>query len=134
MRLLGYHKAYIYIYICYFIKSAVRIPNTTCIRSISMTGLGLVGLMGLWQNSSHTSHHINISATNRLHQTLFSLASRYRSYPQLHPPKNGITQCFQKAPNQLITLRMGVVCVWAKKLSKDMELEEKRVKKTKRNV
>ena len=22
-----------------------------------MTGLGLVGLMGLWQNSSHTSHH-----------------------------------------------------------------------------
>ena len=37
-----------HIYICYFIKSAVGIPNTTCIRSISMTGLGLVGLMGLW--------------------------------------------------------------------------------------
>ena len=26
-----------------------------------MTGLGLVGLMGLWQNSSHTSRHINTS-------------------------------------------------------------------------
>ena len=50
---------YIYIYICYFIKSAVGIPNTTCIRSISVTELGLVGLMRLWQNSSHTSRHIN---------------------------------------------------------------------------
>ena len=51
----AYHKAHIYI--CYFIKLAVGIPNTTCIRSISMTRLGLVGFMGLWQNSSHTSRH-----------------------------------------------------------------------------
>ena len=48
---------HIYIYIYYFIQLTVGIPNTTCIRSISITGLGLVGLMGLWQNSSHTSRH-----------------------------------------------------------------------------
>ena len=65
----AYHKAYIYIYICYFIKSAVRIPNTTCIRLISMIGLGLVGLMGLWQNSSHTSCHINMQCFQKVHYT-----------------------------------------------------------------
>ena len=48
---------HIYIYIYYFIQLTVGIPNTTCIRSISMTGLGLVCLMGLWQNSSHASRH-----------------------------------------------------------------------------
>ena len=41
----AYHKAHIYT--CYFIKSAPGIPNITCIRSISMTGLGLVGPYGL---------------------------------------------------------------------------------------
>ena len=41
----AYHK--VHIYTCYFIKSAPGIPNTTCIRSISMTGLGLVGPYGL---------------------------------------------------------------------------------------
>ena len=40
LLLAAYHKAHIYT--CYFIKSAPGIPNTTCIRSISMTGLGLV--------------------------------------------------------------------------------------------
>ena len=52
---------HIFLYICYFIKLAVGIPNITCIRSISMTGLGFVDPMGLWQNSSHTTHHINKS-------------------------------------------------------------------------
>ena len=41
LLLAAYHKAHIYT--CYFIKLAPGIPNTTCIRSISMTGLGLVG-------------------------------------------------------------------------------------------
>ena len=30
---------------------------------------------------------------------------------------------FPKAQKQLTTLKMGVVCVWAKNLSKNMELE-----------
>ena len=45
LLLAAYHKAHIYT--CYFIKLAPAIPNTTCIRSISMTGLGLVGPYGL---------------------------------------------------------------------------------------
>ena len=55
--LAAYHKArarthththtHTHIFICNFIKSAPGIPNTTCIRSISMTGLGLVGPYGL---------------------------------------------------------------------------------------
>ena len=40
LLLAAYHKAHIYT--CYFIKSAPGIPNTTCISSISMIGLGLV--------------------------------------------------------------------------------------------
>ena len=45
LLLATYHKAHIYT--CYFIKSAPGIPNTTCIRSISITGLGLVVPYGL---------------------------------------------------------------------------------------
>ena len=41
----AYHKAHIYT--CYFIKSASGIPNTTCIWSISIIKLGLVGPYGL---------------------------------------------------------------------------------------
>ena len=33
--------------VCYFIKLARGTPNTTCIQSITMTELGLVGLYGL---------------------------------------------------------------------------------------
>ena len=70
----AYHKAYIYIYIYYFIKPAVGIPKTTCIRSISMTGLGLVGLMDLWQNSSHTSRHT--STISKFLKTKLSIISK----------------------------------------------------------
>ena len=52
--LAAYHKAHIYT--CYFIKSAPEIPNTTCIRSISMTGLGLVGPYGLVAKIQATLH------------------------------------------------------------------------------
>ena len=56
LLLAAYHKARAHAHthththtvcVCYFIKSALGIPNTTCIRSISMTGLGLVGPYGL---------------------------------------------------------------------------------------
>ena len=33
--------------VCYFIRSAPETPNTTCIQSITMTELGLVGPYGL---------------------------------------------------------------------------------------
>ena len=41
----------------------------------------------------------------------------------MHPPKNGFIQYFPKEPKQLTTLRLGVVCVWAKNLFIGMELE-----------
>ena len=74
LLLTTYHKAHIYIYTCYFIKSALGIPNTTCIRAISMTRLAWLGLMGLWQNSSHTSRHINtlFIGTKRLQKSYVS--------------------------------------------------------------
>ena len=43
-------------------------------------------------------------------------------------------KCFLRTQKQLTTLRMGEVCVWAKNLSKDMELERRSMGKTKRNV
>lgn len=46
-----------------------------------------------------------------------------RNYHQLHPSQNGMTQCFPKAPKQLTTLKMGVVCVLAENFSKNMEFE-----------
>ena len=49
-----------------------------------------------------------------------------RNQLQLHPLKNGFIQCFPQAPKQLTTLRLGVICVWAKKLSKGMELERQK--------
>ena len=72
LLLATYHKAHIYT--CYFIKSALGIPNTTCIRAISMTRLAWLGLMGLWQNSSHTSRHINtlFIGTKRLQKSYVS--------------------------------------------------------------
>ena len=54
LLLVAYHIAHIYT--CYFIKSTPGIPNTTCIRSISMTGLGLVGPYGLVAKIQATLH------------------------------------------------------------------------------
>ena len=54
LLLATYHIAHIYT--CYFIKSAPGIPNTTCIKSISMTGLDLVGPYGLVEKIQATLH------------------------------------------------------------------------------
>ena len=48
---------------------------------------------------------------------IFQLFRSHNS-AQLHPPMNGSFQCFPTTPKSHLTLRMGVVSVWANDLSR----------------
>ena len=68
-----------------------------------------------------------------------ALSLVFTSYPnptissKLHPPINGLFQCFPHAPKLLFILRFGEVCVWTKNLSRMYNWRGRSRGKLKRN-
>ena len=72
--------------------------------------------------SKRSLHHVlepsKLLLPTDFSESCFHQLSGSRNPTQLHPPLNGSFQCFLTTPKLHLTLRLGMVSIWAKNLSR----------------